>query len=460
MKNKEHKNKLSDKFDGLKAPIDHDALWRNIYEDDTFPSTGGRDYYSYFSMILLGIAIFTLGLNFYLNPIKNSSELGSNITSKNIEQQTSIDNSNTNTPKLSRDKNLIHDLDTENDKVELPEVKIRNTKKSSSASNRTEKSISNIDSEIKNNSVQESTSSKSDVSIKNIMENRNSSTELNDEERSSVKSESLIIDNLTSESILKKEVKSIDIEFLMNNLEVFELPIVELAPASSPIVKIQKVRKWNLDISVGRGKIYHSLDQAIPNVEYFELWDKNTTNLESYALTLGLSRHLSKGWSIKLEGGIDRSFRKFEFTSNVSQEVIRDQNRGEGYYLLSEKQNKYKQHHRYDIVSSSFLLEKDITIDGLSIIMGVGLYSNISIRRSGNIFTENNETIDINQLGNYTRSNFNPLYSLEIRYPISKRFSLFTNARYKQSTSNTSSNSEIEHKSMGVTGNVGIGFNF
>jgi len=457
------KNKLNNKFEGLKAPIDKDALWGKITQNNAYPNkTINSSKYKFLSFIVLSLAIFIYGLSFYNRPI-NAEQLSTinNVVTENLESDflatENSDNLSINTKPilLNKPQNLTKKGqyilnrkagDTNSDVDITSNLTQTNESKVATYNSLSKLRIANAPNE--KNNLNEIDNNKSKITQKTIKTNTFDSLVLNENTSND------LISN-TRNDILNEQL---NFNQLFQDIDLLELPRIQLYPTIPPFIEVQKVRKWSLDFSAGKGKIYHQLEQNNPSAEYFELWNKNTVNLEAYSFNIGLSKHLAKGWSIKFENGLERTFRRFEYTSDIIEEIISDPDRGEGYFLLSESKNRYIQHHRYDVITSNLLLEKSIYIDGLSLILGAGLYTNLSINSTGNIYTNNNDPIRINQLAEYnTALQLSPLYSIELRTPITSRLDLFANARYKSRIRYSANSSDIEHSAFGLFASLGFG---
>ncbi len=472
MKQIKRPNKLSQKFDDLNSPIDKDKLWASIAGSQELPVPKKNGFPKKFFFLLAGAVIISLAyfLNTSLNTEKKQSSSSLSSSEKTIADQTvnPIQTNDTNLiaalPSSIKGESTVHENekntpDNSSSKNGKPVNSIANqTTHTNSPSNYSKKEEKGLNKAVTEHIVASELKSNFEVINTNTAESTleeitpNKTNEINIPYNADPITEAQDIDT-------KSEIKLINPLDGMSFRVDFEVDKVAI-PAVA-MIEIHKPRNWRIDVSIGRGKHYHMIKDIQETSLNFDVWNTNTVNLESQFLNLGLTRNITKSMSIKLEASLTNSHRSFESVGNQKTDTIPDLVRGEGYFTQKTTQTRYIQHHKYQFINANLLLEKEINIEGLSFILGVGVNINASLKTSGNIFDKNNNQLPIASLANYkTGLGISPMLSAEIRFPLIDRIDLFANARYISALKLSTDNSEVEHKVMALYSNVGIGYRF
>ena len=489
---KKRNTKISQKLEGLRAPIDKESMWLDIQQFAKSKPITVKWYNLTYKGLVMATSMVTTGLVVLVLIIQNIGPQDNSITesipnseTKPFENLQNGENDNLNFEYKSlidsqMDSDLIiSEVDSVSSRLEetcLTEKTPLENKRQSNPS------IQSVILDSKSNL----TSNNSEV-FKNVKKNRNSFTgdrkEIEDQDqkqtitklieddlkeaslqkRTSVQDEptqyadNTAIENKDDKSVRTHEEKVSEIE--NRGASMLQTDITLPSPKIIEVVS-SKTDNWSLGIGLGLG--YSHISRTINDVEIND-WTKtlldNIKSVQSYHIDLFLQRKVYKKWSLRL--GIDYS-RYHDRLDFVNSEITYKKNRISNDSPLFTSENittSYKLFHKYEFINLGLSVSNSFNWRSWIIAPSIGIVYNQNFSQNGFTLDEYFNLISVNKTYQYVQSI--PLrYQTGVSFQkkIDKSMSIDFNLNYRSSATITGSDNSFRMTASRLS--AGIGFQY
>lgn len=459
------KKSIYDKLDGLKAPIDRQAIWEGIKDHESFPTPQAKRGSSFWSFIGIGLLMFIGGLflfsNFHLNSkTPTASKLAS---SSEPNKQVAIK-----TPKPSKttigESDLVfkHKAAKHSDNNSLatakkhtvaiaqqyaPSTKTTNKKLESTqatmAKSREKGANNSLEPKLSSratNTVVEPTATSSSIQTTAIAISNTPITHKNEQllssydqvtDKNTKKTNSQTHTNNTDQLAFsnkheysKHAVETLDLiapKLSYNR----ELPAA-LATQKDQAIKLFKQRVWRINIDQGVGYARHNVT-AVNNAgqEHPSFQEQYTKSLASYLLNVRVYRLIKEDWEVGLGLSYANNRRRFLYTHIDT--VYYQQSTYQ--YSRSINETTYTYYHSHQMMDVEAVLFRHFHWKKIRAYAGLGLAFNAAYQLKANgidVDADNDlELINLNEWGSYKNSlGMQYLCELGVSKPLSSRLSL------------------------------------
>lgn len=417
---KENKS-IYDKLNGLKAPINKDQSWNELYHRDGFPKKEKKRRQFLWIFFGLGSLLLVTSLVIKYNfsePLPTKSDLP-----KSVKAEREVLATN---PATRKDQKYSKTTESKNTDKEI--ISNENNKQLAITSELKENLSKNKTTQIKNtvvsndeqiNHAQKNTIYKASKQIIIHENNFHKTPSILDQTTENLLMQSVVIDSIktSQQNDLRLATPLINdqISFApLMNLKLFNVnkpSRPSFRDYDSTMVSSKIARKWTIEIGFGIGTGQHKI--VLDSLSEDQTFQNNHTNsLASYMLDLRTTREINRNMRIAVGLRYTGNRRFFSLEDNTT--TYTRQDRPDPYhYLKSTVTTVYKFYHLHHHLDLEALLMRDFRWKKTSAHVGIGLAMNTFYRFKAQGINADLLELDLEKAGNY-KNNIGLHYLYEV----------------------------------------------